>query len=61
MIGQFLLAGKGAMRMNSKTFAGDAGREGLLFSTLFIGAVLAITSVLYAVDVATVRALFSLP
>lgn len=49
------------MRMNSKMFAGDAGRDSLLFSTLFIGAILAITSVLYAVDVATVRALFSLP
>ena len=49
------------MRTNSKMFAGDPGRDGLLFSTLFIGAVLAITSVLYAVDVATVRALFSLP
>jgi uncharacterized MAPEG superfamily protein len=45
------------MRANSKTIAGDAGHEGLLFSTLFIGAILAITSVLYAVDVATVRAL----
>lgn len=49
------------MRINSKMLAGDAGRDGLLFSTLFIGAILAITSVLYAVDVATVRALFSLP
>jgi hypothetical protein len=49
------------MRSNSKMFASDSGRDGMLFSTLFIGAVLAITSVLYAVDVATVRALFSLP
>lgn len=47
--------------MNPKMFAGDAGRDGVLFSTLFIGAILAVTSVLYAVDVATVRALFSLP
>ena len=45
------------MRTNPKLFAGDSGHEGLLFSTLFIGAILAITSVLYAVDVATVRAL----
>jgi hypothetical protein len=49
------------MRANPKMLAGDAGRDGLMFSSLFIGAVLAITSVLYAVDVATVRALFSLP
>jgi hypothetical protein len=37
--------------------AGDSPHEGLLFSSLFIGAILAITSALYAVDVATVRAL----
>lgn len=49
------------MRMNSEMFTADAGRDRLLFSTLFIGAILALTSVLYAVDVATVRALFSLP
>jgi len=49
------------MRANPKIFAGETGRDGLMFSTLFIGAVLALTSVLYAVDVATVRALFSLP
>ena len=49
------------MVTNSKMLAGDSGRDGLVFSTVFIGAVLAITSVLYAVDVATVRALFSLP
>ena len=46
---------------NPKMVTGDPGRDGLLFSTVFIGAILAITSVLYAVDVATVRALFSLP
>jgi hypothetical protein len=40
---------------------GETGREGLLFSTLFVSAILAITSVLYAVDVATVRAVLSLP
>ena len=45
------------MRVNSKMFVSDSGHEGLLFSGLFIGAILAITSVLYAVDVATVRAL----
>jgi len=49
------------MRTNSKMFVGDSGRDGMLFSTLFIGAILALTSVLYAVDVATVRALFSFP
>ena len=49
------------MRANPKMLAGDTGRDGLVFSTLFIGAILAITSVLYAVDVATVRALLSLP
>jgi len=49
------------MQTNSKMFAADAGRDGLWFSTVFIGAILAITSVLYAVDVATVRALFSVP
>jgi hypothetical protein len=45
------------MRTNSKLLVGDPGHEGLLFSSLFVGAILAITSVLYAVDVATVRAL----
>ena len=49
------------MRTNPKMFAGESSREGLLFSTLFVGAILAITSALYAVDVATVRALLSLP
>jgi len=49
------------MRTHSKMFVGDSGREGLLFSTLFVGAIFAITSVLYAVDVATVRALLSFP
>jgi hypothetical protein len=49
------------MRTNLNMFAGDSGREGLVFSTFFVGAILAITSALYAVDVATVRALLSLP
>jgi hypothetical protein len=45
------------MRVKSNMLIGDSAHEGLLFSSLFIGAVLALTSVLYAVDVATVRAL----
>lgn len=49
------------MRTSTKIFRSDTGRDGLPFSTLFVGAILAITSVLYAVDVATVRALFLLP
>jgi len=49
------------MRTTPKMLAGDIGRDGPLFSTLFIGAILAITSVLCAVDMATVRALLSLP
>lgn len=61
MIGPFGFCGTGAMRANPKMLAGDAGRERLVFSTLFVGVVLAITSVLYAVDVATIRALLSVP
>ena len=49
------------MLVSSKILAGDAGRDGLAFSSMFVGAVLALTTVLYAVDVATIRALFSLP
>lgn len=49
------------MRTNPNLLTGDARREGILFSTLFVGAILALTSILYAVDVAMVRALFSLP
>jgi hypothetical protein len=35
--------------------------EGLLFSAAFVGAIIAITSALYAIDVAAARALLSLP
>jgi len=49
------------MLTNSKMLPGDVSRDGLTFSSLFVGAILAITSILYAVDVATVRAIFSLP
>ncbi len=38
-----------------------AGGEGLLFSAIFIGAVVIVTSALYAMDMATVRALLALP
>jgi hypothetical protein len=38
-----------------------AGGEGLLFSAIFIGAVIVVTSALYAIDMATVRALLALP
>jgi len=34
---------------------------GLLFSAAFVGAILAITSVLYALDIATMRSLLSFP
>ncbi|HEX3430110.1 MAG TPA: hypothetical protein VHT03_04420 [Rhizomicrobium sp.] len=46
------------MRANPEMLGGDTGRDRLLFSTVFVGAILAITSVLCAVDMATVRALF---
>ncbi|HEY1615380.1 MAG TPA: hypothetical protein VGF97_16990 [Rhizomicrobium sp.] len=39
----------------------NAGGEKLLFSAVFIGAVIVVTSALYAVDMATVRALLALP
>jgi hypothetical protein len=39
----------------------SSGAEGLPFSAALVGAVVAIASVLYAIDMAAVRALLSLP
>lgn len=61
MLNRFTFCGNGAMRANPNMLGGSTGRESLLFSTLFVGAILAITSVLCAVDMATVRALLSVP
>jgi hypothetical protein len=44
-----------------RIWAGNSTGENLLFSVAFVSAVVAITSVICAMDVATVRALLSLP
>jgi hypothetical protein len=41
--------------------AGHSTSEGLLFSATFVGAVIAIISALYLVDVAAVHALLAVP
>jgi hypothetical protein len=38
-----------------------ASGDGLLYSAAFVAAVIAITSALYAIDMATVRALLTFP
>jgi hypothetical protein len=45
----------------TRFFARKFHGENLLFSAAFVGAVIAITSALYALDVATVRALLTFP
>jgi hypothetical protein len=44
-----------------RIWAGRFAGENLLFSVAFVSAVVAVTSILCAIDVATVRALLSLP
>jgi hypothetical protein len=48
-------------RADTIGFSRTSSGEGKLFSAAFIGAVIALTSVLYLIDVATVRALLSIP
>jgi hypothetical protein len=46
---------------NTIGFSRHSSGEGTLFSAAFIGAIIAITALLYLIDVATVRALFAVP
>ncbi|HWY13554.1 MAG TPA: hypothetical protein VNX86_00240 [Rhizomicrobium sp.] len=46
---------------SAKLFPRKSNGEGLVFSAAFVGAVIAITSALYAIDIATARALLSIP
>ena len=49
------------MRQGHLQNASTRSSEKLLFSAVFIGALIAVTTALYAIDIATVRALLSLP
>ncbi|HEY2445403.1 MAG TPA: hypothetical protein VGI20_06665 [Rhizomicrobium sp.] len=46
---------------SARSLPGNSHGEGLIFSAAFVGAVIAITSALYAIDIATARALLSFP
>ena len=48
------------MHANTAKISNRSGADGLLFSAVFMGAILAVTSALCAIDLATVRALFSI-
>jgi hypothetical protein len=44
----------------ARIISNRSSSEGLLFSTVFVGTILAVMSALCAIDLATVRALFSI-
>lgn len=53
--------GRGMRHADTIGFSPGSSGDGKLFSAAFIGVVIAITSVLYLIDVVAVRALFSIP